>query len=152
MDPKVCGKLLTTHRRGYGVDVEVLRGRFPLRRSVGEGSKMVSRGYRRLWRWKLFFVGSLDVVGVRRYIGGRSTSVAAYGAQETGAHPVGVVVPSYLLEPLSASWLALQVLRITFVPKITLPKVSFRLESVWYSFSSKYWNRQKNSNTGWASG
>ena len=22
MDPKVCGKLLTTHRRGYGVDVE----------------------------------------------------------------------------------------------------------------------------------
>ena len=29
MDPKVCGKLLTTHRRGYGVDVEALRGRFP---------------------------------------------------------------------------------------------------------------------------
>ena len=24
MDPKVCGKLLTHHRRGYGVDVEVL--------------------------------------------------------------------------------------------------------------------------------
>ena len=22
MDPKVCGKLLTTHRRGYGVDVK----------------------------------------------------------------------------------------------------------------------------------
>ena len=32
MDPKVCGKLLTTHRRGYGVDVEALRGRFPLQR------------------------------------------------------------------------------------------------------------------------
>ena len=25
-DPKVCGKLLTNHRRGYGVDVEALRG------------------------------------------------------------------------------------------------------------------------------
>ena len=25
MDPKVYGKLLTTHRRGYGVDVEALR-------------------------------------------------------------------------------------------------------------------------------
>ena len=25
MDPKVCGKLLTHHRRGYGVDVEALR-------------------------------------------------------------------------------------------------------------------------------
>ena len=31
MDPKVCGKLLTTHRKGYGVDVEALHGGFPLR-------------------------------------------------------------------------------------------------------------------------
>ena len=30
MDLKVCGKLLTTHRWGYGVDVEALHGRFPL--------------------------------------------------------------------------------------------------------------------------
>ena len=68
MEPKVCGKLLTTHRKGYGVDVEALRGRFPLRRSAGEGSKMGSRGYRRLrWR-KYFFGGSLDVFGVRRLI------------------------------------------------------------------------------------
>ena len=37
MDPKVCGKLLTTHRKGYGVDVEALRDRFPLRRSIGKG-------------------------------------------------------------------------------------------------------------------
>ena len=29
MDRKVCGKLLTHHRRGYGVDVEVLHDRFP---------------------------------------------------------------------------------------------------------------------------
>ena len=29
MDPKVYGKLLTHHRRGYGVDVEALRDRFP---------------------------------------------------------------------------------------------------------------------------
>ena len=68
MDPKVCGKLLTTHRRGLGYDVEALHGRFPLRRSAGEGSKMGSRGYRRLRRWKLFFVGSLDVFRVRGYI------------------------------------------------------------------------------------
>ena len=33
MDPKVCGKLLTHHRRGYGVDVEALRDRFPFGRS-----------------------------------------------------------------------------------------------------------------------
>ena len=68
MDPKVCGKLLTTHRKGYGVDVEALCGRFPLRRSADEGSKMGSRGYRRLrWR-KYFFGGSLDVFGVCRLI------------------------------------------------------------------------------------
>ena len=29
MDPKVCGKLLTHHQRGYGVDVEALRDRIP---------------------------------------------------------------------------------------------------------------------------
>ena len=68
MDPKVCGKLLTTHRRVYGVDVEALRGRLPLRRSADKGSKMGSRGYRRL-RWqKYFFGGSPDVFGVRRLI------------------------------------------------------------------------------------
>ena len=31
MDPKVYGKILTDHRRGYGVDVEALRDRIPLR-------------------------------------------------------------------------------------------------------------------------
>ena len=68
MDPKVYGKLLKTHRRGYGVDVEALRGRFPLRQNAGEGSKMGSCGYRRLrWR-KYFFGGSQDVFGVRRLI------------------------------------------------------------------------------------
>ena len=40
MDPKVCGKLLTHHRRGYGVDVESLRDRFPLRQIAGKGPKM----------------------------------------------------------------------------------------------------------------
>ena len=38
MDPKVCGKLLTTHRKGYGVDVEALHGGFPLRQNAGDGS------------------------------------------------------------------------------------------------------------------
>ena len=36
MDPKVCGKLLTHHRRGYGVDVEALRDRIPLRQIAGK--------------------------------------------------------------------------------------------------------------------
>ena len=37
MDPKVCGKLLTHHRRGYGVDVEALRDRLPLWQDAGKG-------------------------------------------------------------------------------------------------------------------
>ena len=39
MDPKVCGKLLTHHRRGYGVDVEALRDRIPLRQNAGKGPR-----------------------------------------------------------------------------------------------------------------
>ena len=48
MDPKVCGKLLTLHRRGYGVDVEALRDRIPLWQGAGKGPKMASHGYRKL--------------------------------------------------------------------------------------------------------
>ena len=34
MDPQVCGKLLTLHRRGNGVDVEALHDRIPLRQDA----------------------------------------------------------------------------------------------------------------------
>ena len=40
MDPKVCGKLLTLHRRGFSVDVEALRDRFPLRQSAEKGPRI----------------------------------------------------------------------------------------------------------------
>ena len=36
MDPKAGGKLLTHHRRGYGVDVEALRNQIPLRQIAGK--------------------------------------------------------------------------------------------------------------------
>ena len=68
MDPKVCGKLLTTHRRGYGVAVEALHGGFPLRQNTGDGSEMGSHGYRRLRWWKSGFVACFDVLGVCGYI------------------------------------------------------------------------------------
>ena len=68
MDPKVCGKLLTHHRSGYGVDVEALRDRFPLRQIAGKGPKIGSHGYRRLRRWKSGFVALLDVFRVHGYI------------------------------------------------------------------------------------
>ena len=77
MDLKVCGKLLTTHWKGYGVDVEALRGQFPLRQSAGEGSKMGSHGYRSLRWWKLCFVvpwmfsGYVGIYRRKKYVGGR---------------------------------------------------------------------------------
>ena len=63
MDQKVCGKLLTLHRRGYGVDVEALHDRFPLRQIAGKGPKMGSHGYRRLRQWK---IGLVALPGVSR--------------------------------------------------------------------------------------
>ena len=46
MDPKVCGKLLTAHRKGCDVDVEALRDRFALRWSANEGSNLADiEGY-----------------------------------------------------------------------------------------------------------
>ena len=76
MDPKVCGKLLTLHRRGNGVDVESLHDLFPLRQIAGEGPKMGSHGYRRLRWWKTGFVAPLmfleykSIYRRKKYVGG----------------------------------------------------------------------------------
>ena len=70
------------------------------------------------------FSGYVGIYRRKKYIGGRPR-----GPQDKG-RPVEVGAPSYLVGALAASWLALQVLWITFVPKIPLPKVSFRLDSV----------------------
>ena len=64
------------------------------------------------------FSGYVGIYRRKKYVGGRPR------AHETGG------APSYLVGAPAASWLALQVLWITFIPKITLPKVSFRLDSV----------------------
>ena len=64
MDPKVCGKLLTLHRKVNRVDVEVLHDRIPLQQIAGKGPKMGSHGYRRLRQWKSGFVALPDVFRV----------------------------------------------------------------------------------------
>ena len=87
MDPKVYGKLLTHHRRGYGVDVEALRDRCPLRRSTEKGPKMGSHGYRRVAAVEKWFRGSPGwFQGIRVYIGERSRSVEPRGAHKGGGH------------------------------------------------------------------
>ena len=64
MDPNVYGKIFTTHQRGYGVDVEALRDRIPLRQIAEKRPQMGSHGYRRLRWWKSGFVAPLDVFRV----------------------------------------------------------------------------------------
>ena len=110
MDPKVYGKLLTTHRRGYGVDVEALHGRFPLRKSAGEGSKMESRGYRRLRQWKLcfwcswMFSGYVGIYRRKKYVGGRPRGPRDRGrALQGGGRPPISWEPRLLLDLHSKS-------------------------------------------------
>ena len=67
MDPKVCGKLLTHHRRGYGVDVEALRDRIPLGRSPKRPQDGISR-VQKVAAVELGFRGAPGCLGVRGYI------------------------------------------------------------------------------------
>ena len=147
MDPKVSGKLLTTHRKGLGDDVEALHGRFPHWRSTGEGSKMGSRGYRRLRRWKLCFVGSLDVFAVRRLI--LEEEVRRWppeGPTRQGARPPISWPPRLLLDLHSKS----------SGSRSFQKSRSRRFHFVWTPFDIPFLRNteisKKNSNTGWASG
>ena len=55
MDPQVCGKLLTLHRKGNGVDVEALRDRIPSDRTPEKAP-----------RW--------DLTGIEGCVGGKAVS------------------------------------------------------------------------------
>ena len=61
MDPKVCGKLLSLHRRGNGVDVEALRDRFP---PPAGHRKRPQDGISRVAAVEKWFVASPDVFRV----------------------------------------------------------------------------------------
>ena len=103
MDLKVCGKLLTHHRRGYGVDVEALRDRFPLRRSAGKGPKMGSHGYRRLRRWKSVFMDAYGGLGIYGNIYAKELGQEVHErSTRVGARPTPLGTPSILV---AASWL-----------------------------------------------
>ena len=92
MDPKVCGKLLTHHRRGYGVDVEALHDRFPLQRIIEKaprwdltGTEGCGGGKVVLWL-PLMFLGYKSI-----YRRKKCMSVELQGAHEGGgrAYPPG---------------------------------------------------------------
>ena len=134
MDPKVCGKLLTHHRRGYGVDVEALRDRFPLRQIVGKGPRWDLMGTEGCGSGKVvswlswMFLGYKGIYRRKKYVGG-----APWGPRGRGrAYPLGA--PSCLVAASRSSRLQLQVFWIAFGPRKIIAKVSFCLDSVWYLF------------------
>ena len=89
MDPKVCGKLLTHHRRGYGVDLEALCDRIPLRQITGKGPDGISRVQKVAAVEKWFRGSPRCFQGLRVYIGKISRSVELQGAHEGGGHAKG---------------------------------------------------------------
>ena len=87
MDPKVWGKLLTLHRRGYD-DVEALRDDDPLsaelRNRPQDGISCIQKvAVVELGFWLLFW----SFGGMCVYIGGRSTPEKQQGAHEAGGAP-----------------------------------------------------------------
>ena len=66
--------------------------------------------------------------GIWIYIGGTRKSVEQQGAHEGGGRAQGVGRTPCLVASSIVSWLPLQVSWITFVEKITFPKVSFHLD------------------------
>ena len=153
MDPKVCGKLLTHHRRGYVVDVEALRDRFPLRWSAGKGPQMGSHGYKRLRRWKQVFVVLLDVWGYvdiyrrKKYVGGATRGPRGWGAR----------LPPYARPP--TSWPPRRVPDFNSMSsglRLFQERSSRRFRSVWIPFDIPFLQNtkigKKNRNWHWASG
>ena len=146
MDPKVCGKLLTHHRRGYGVDVEALHDRFPLWRSSGKGPKMDILGTEGCAVEIRFYGAPGCFWSIWIYIGGRSRSVEPRGAHEGEDAP-------------PASWTPLSFLHIhskSSGSRSFRKSRSQRFHSVWTPFDIPFlWNPKivkKTSILGWASG
>ena len=119
--------VLRSKKRGYGVDVEALRDRSPLKRSTGKGPKMGSHGCVSIRFLAPYLVvwGYVGIYRRKKYVGG-----ATWGPRGWRARPGWVGAPSYLVPSWLLSWHRVQVLWITFVPKITFLKVSFRLDFV----------------------
>ena len=76
MDPKVCGKLLTHHRRGYGLDVQALHDRIPLRQITEKGPRWDLTGTEvcgsgKVVSWlPLMFLGYKSIYRQKKYVDG----------------------------------------------------------------------------------
>ena len=85
MDPKVCRKLLTHHQRGYGVDVEALRDRIPLRQIVRKGPRWDLTGTEGFGGGKVvlwlswMFLGCMGIYRRKKYVDGAPWGPRGWG-------------------------------------------------------------------------
>ena len=94
MDPQVCGKLLTLHWKGNGVDVEALHDRIPLRQDAEKAPQMGSHEYKRLRRRKSVFVDAS--FGLGRYVNIQEKELdqeVHEGPIRVGVHPPSLWPP-----------------------------------------------------------
>ena len=134
MDPQVCGKLLTLHRRGNGVDVEALHDRIPLRQDAGKGPQMGSQQHRRLRRWKSGFMSPLEGFGIFENIQAEEIGRQSHeGPTKVGAHPPSLWLPrgSSNLHSKSPGCLLVQ------------EKSSQRFYSIWTLFGTPFLRNSK---------
>ena len=152
MDPKVCGKLLTHHRRGYGVDVEALRDPIPLRQITGKGPKMGLMGTEGCGSGKVVSWLPWTFSGYKNiYIGERSRSVELRGSHEGGGTPTPWARPLVSWPPRCLS---------DFISKssgllLVQERSSRKFYSVWTPFGIPFLRNsktRKNRNWHWALG
>ena len=104
MDPKVCGKLLTIHRRGYGVDVEALHDRYPFGGAPEKGpiwDLTVTEGYGcgNCVSWcSWMFSGYVGIYRRKKYVGGRPGGPRDRGRALQGARSPILWGPQKLLD------------------------------------------------------
>ena len=152
MDPKVCGKLLTTHRRGCGVDVEALRDQCPLRQSSGKaprwdllGTEGCGGGNRVSWCSSMF-LGFKSIYRRRKSVRRATRGPRGWGPRlRPWARLPTSWPPCFFLDIHSKS------------PGLRLfqQSRSRRFHSVWTPFDVPFLRNTeigKNNNSGWASG
>ena len=152
MDPKVCGKLLTHHRRGSQVDVETLRERFPLRQITGEGPQMGSlwnRSFR--WQKKVFHGIPWGFLIFLEFIVLELGQTELGGPHEAPGPTCPPGAPWWLVGPTKVFWPPLEASGILLAQE----KISKKFHYIWTSFDIDFlWNknRAENSNWHWALG
>ena len=132
MDTQVCGKLLTLHRRAMVLMQKPSVIESPSSRVPEKVPRWDLTGTEGCGGGKVFSWLPLMVLGYKS-IYGRKNQVRrpTWGPQDRGGVPSTHVAASRLLQlHLQVSWFASG-------PRKIIMKVSFRFDSVWYSFSVK---------------